>query len=54
MLASGYVYNKLKVQSDLYKIGARLKLYGRAFEHGVIGCRIDPLTYFSFQLVLHS
>ena len=26
----------------------------KALTHGAMGCRIDPLSYFSFQPVLHD
>ena len=40
-------------------VGARCSSVVRAFAHGAMGCRIDPswvdpLSYFSFQPVLHD
>ena len=34
--------------------GARCSSVVREFAHGAMGCRIDPLSYFSFQPVLHD
>ena len=35
-------------------LGARCSSAVRAFAHGAMGCRIDPLSYFSFQPVHHD
>ena len=46
-----------KVSTSLLLKGARCTSLVRAFAHGAMGCRIhgvDPLSYFSFQPVLHD
>ena len=43
-----------KYRGSLNQFGARCSSVVRAFGHGAMGRRIDPLSYFSFHPVFHD